>query len=63
MKKKIPYFCYIQGAKQKLEFLEKKGKSMMAIRKIKSFEEDFNIQDFVDEAYDIYKSAHEALMK
>jgi large subunit ribosomal protein L45 len=43
--------------------LEKKGKSMMAIRKIKSFEEDFNIQDFVDEAYDIYKSAHEALMK
>lgn len=36
---------------------------MMSVRKIKSFDEDFNLQDFVEDALDIYKSAHEALMK
>ncbi|KAF4522754.1 hypothetical protein B566_EDAN009299 [Ephemera danica] len=31
----------VKGAKQKLELLEKKSKSMMAVRKIRSFDEDF----------------------
>ncbi|XP_012281436.1 probable 39S ribosomal protein L45, mitochondrial [Orussus abietinus] len=49
------------GAKQKLEFVEKKGKSMLALRKIRSFEEDFDVNIFVEEARDIYIKAHEAL--
>jgi len=36
---------------------------MMAIRKIKSYEDDFKLQDFVEEATDVYKAAHEALVK
>lgn len=46
------------GAKQKFEFLEKKGKSMMAVRKIKSFEEDFDKDEFAVQAQDIYINAH-----
>ncbi|XP_065335235.1 large ribosomal subunit protein mL45 isoform X1 [Cloeon dipterum] len=52
----------VEGAKQKLEFVEKKGKSMMAVRKIKSYDDDFTLQDFVQDATEIYKNAHEALM-
>jgi hypothetical protein len=36
---------------------------MMAIRKIKKYEDDFNMTDFVEEALDVYKSAHEALVE
>lgn len=50
------------GAKQTYEFLEKKSKSMMAIRKIRSFEEDFSPKDFAETAQDIYIRTHEALM-
>ncbi|KAL3289065.1 hypothetical protein HHI36_003507 [Cryptolaemus montrouzieri] len=52
-----------QGAKQKLQFLEKKSKTMMAIRKIRSFEEDFESPQFLKEAEEIYKKMHECLMK
>lgn len=38
-----------------------KGKSMMAIRKIKSFEDTFVLKNFPQEALDIYIKAHEAL--
>lgn len=48
----------VHGAKQKVEFLEKKSKSMMAIRKIRSFEEDFEVSDFVQQAQEIYINAH-----
>ncbi|XP_076039577.1 mitochondrial ribosomal protein L45 isoform X2 [Oratosquilla oratoria] len=51
------------GAMQKFEFLGKKGKSMMAIRKIRQFDEDFDPKEFVEEAQDIYIQAHEALAK
>uniref|UniRef100_A0A0A9YXR4 Large ribosomal subunit protein mL45 n=2 Tax=Lygus hesperus TaxID=30085 RepID=A0A0A9YXR4_LYGHE len=51
-----------QGAKQKLEFVEKKGKSMMALRKIRNFEEDFNYKEFVKVAQDVYIQAHEAMI-
>jgi large subunit ribosomal protein L45 len=51
--------CYLlQGAKQKVEFLEKKSKSMMAVRKIRSFEEDFEASEFTQLAQDIYINAH-----
>ncbi|XP_017035874.1 large ribosomal subunit protein mL45 [Drosophila kikkawai] len=46
------------GAKQKLEFLEKKSKSLMAVRKIRSYEESFSTDDFGAEAQDIYIKAH-----
>ncbi|KAL0818737.1 hypothetical protein ABMA28_008068 [Loxostege sticticalis] len=48
-------------AKQTVELLEKKSKSMMAIRKIKSFEEDFDSKQFAGIAQDIYIKAHESL--
>ncbi|KAK9891091.1 hypothetical protein WA026_013412 [Henosepilachna vigintioctopunctata] len=51
-----------QGAKQKLTFLEKKSKTMMAIRKIKSFEEDFDSPTFLKQAEEIYKKMHECLV-
>jgi large subunit ribosomal protein L45 len=54
-------FVFFQGAKQKFEFLEKKSKSMMSVRKIRSFEDDFNLPDFVEEAREIYIHAHEAM--
>lgn len=50
-----------EGAKQKLQFLEKKSKSYLAIRKIRSYEEDFDTSIFVDTAQEIYIHAHAAL--
>jgi len=50
-----------EGAKQKLKLLEKKSKSMLAIRKIKSFEDDFDAALFAETAQSIYIKAHEAL--
>lgn len=50
-----------EGAKQKVQLLEKKTRSMLAIRKIKSYDEDFDKDTFVDTALEIYKSAHEHL--
>jgi len=50
-------------AKAKFEFLEKKGKSMMAIRKIRAYEEDWEPPEFSEQAQDIYIKAHEALCK
>lgn len=49
--------------KAKLEFLEKKGKSMMAIRKIRSYEEDFEPPEFAEKAQEIYLKAHETMVR
>lgn len=54
---------WFQGAKQKLEYIEKKSKSMMALRKIRSFEDEFEFDDFLKEAQDIYIAAHLAMIK
>nr|CAD7414412.1 unnamed protein product [Timema cristinae] len=51
------------GAKQKIEFVEKKSKSMMAVRKIRSFDEDFEPRDFVESAQEIYINAHNCLVR
>ncbi|PSN42013.1 putative 39S ribosomal protein L45 [Blattella germanica] len=53
----------MKGAKQRMELIEKKSKSMMAIRKIKSFDEDFEVRDFVDQAQDIYEIMHNCVNK
>ncbi|GAB0088615.1 Probable 39S ribosomal protein L45, mitochondrial [Sergentomyia squamirostris] len=50
------------GAKQKFEFLEKKSKSMMALRKIRNFEEDFDPPVFCEEAQKIYTQVHELMV-
>lgn len=47
------------GAKQKLEFLEKKSKSMMAVRKIRNFDEDFEPPEFSKLAQNVYIKVHE----
>lgn len=52
-----------EGAKQTWELVEKKGKSMWAIRKVRSYDEDFEIADFLIAAQDIYIKAHEAMTK
>lgn len=48
-------------AKQAVQLLEKKSKSMMAVRKIKSFEENFDTKEFAVKAQQIYIKAHNAL--
>ncbi|XP_045460348.1 probable 39S ribosomal protein L45, mitochondrial [Harmonia axyridis] len=52
-----------QGAKQKLQFLEKKSKTMMAIRKVRQFEEDFETPKFLKQVEEIYKKMHECMAK
>lgn len=49
------------GAKQKVEFVQKKGSSMMAVRKMRNYEEDLNLKEFAEEAREIYIKAHESL--
>lgn len=51
------------GAKQKIEFLEKKSKSMLAIRKIRNYEEDFDSDIFPSIAQDIYIAGHDMMAK
>lgn len=36
---------------------------MIAIRRIRSFDDDFEISDFIKEAQEIYLKAHELLVK
>uniref|UniRef100_A0A2P2HZI2 Large ribosomal subunit protein mL45 n=1 Tax=Hirondellea gigas TaxID=1518452 RepID=A0A2P2HZI2_9CRUS len=49
------------GAKQKLEWVTKKGRSYLAVRKIQGFDEDFDIKVFVPEAQETYIKAIKAL--
>ena len=56
-------FVFLQGASQKFELLNKKGKSFLQVRKIKEFDEDFSVKTFPDEAQDLYIRAHELLQK
>lgn len=49
-------------AKEKLQFLEKKGKSMMAVRKIRSFDEEFEPPEFALQAQETYRLAHEKMV-
>lgn len=51
-----------QGAKQTLQFLEKKTKTMMSIRKIRTYDEDFDVKEFCKNMEAIYLKSHECLM-
>ncbi|XP_030371700.1 probable 39S ribosomal protein L45, mitochondrial [Scaptodrosophila lebanonensis] len=46
------------GAKQKFEFLEKKSKSLMAVRKIRTYDESFSTDEFGAHAQEVYIAAH-----
>ena len=48
---------------QRFERIGKKGKSMVAVRKIRRFDEDFNLHAFADKAQGLYVQAHEAINK
>lgn len=50
-----------QGAKQRFTELEKKGKSLLQVRKIRQFEENFDSKEFPDKALEIYVEAHKLL--
>lgn len=52
-----------EGAKERMSLVTGKGKSLMATRKLKKYDEDFSNQGFIDLAQDIYIKAHEALAK
>ncbi|XP_034944563.1 probable 39S ribosomal protein L45, mitochondrial [Chelonus insularis] len=51
------------GAKQRASFMRKKGTSYMAVRKIRSFDDDFTLEEFETEAEEIYIKAHKAIAK
>ncbi|ESO10831.1 hypothetical protein HELRODRAFT_72310, partial [Helobdella robusta] len=52
-----------KGAKQRLTELEMKGKSFLQLRKIKPYEENFDIKVFAEKSLDIYKEAMKLLEK
>ena len=49
------------GAKQNMEFLMKKTKSYREYRKIRKYEEEFDANEFPEQALEIYKTAHTLL--
>lgn len=53
----------IGGQKQNIDFIGKKSASMMAIRKIRQYEDDFKPAIFAKTAQDLYIKAHGALME
>jgi hypothetical protein len=54
----------LQGAKQKLELLKKKTTSWRNVKKIRSYDPDFELYpDFIDLAQDIYVKSYESLVR
>ena len=51
----------LEGAKQLADKGKGKGKTMMSVRKIRKYEDDFDVRKFVDTATEIYIAAHRAL--
>merc|ERR1711864_29521 len=50
-----------EKAVQIADAVKGKGKSMMSVRKIRKYEEDFDPKEWVEEAQEIYLNAHRAL--
>lgn len=46
-----------------MEYIGKKSKSMMAVRKIRQYEDDFDYKEFGEEALQIYIKLHNSLSK
>ncbi|GAU88011.1 hypothetical protein RvY_00784 [Ramazzottius varieornatus] len=52
-----------EGMKERYNVLQKKGRTMLGLRKIRRFEEEFDAGDFALVAQDIYIDAHNLLVK
>lgn len=50
-----------QGAVQRMRRLEKRGRSYMHLRKVRSFEDEFDLVEFAEHAQELYVEAHKAL--
>ena len=57
------HFFSTQGASNKVSAVTGKGKTFMAVRKIRQFEENFDPKEFGETAQDIYIKAHKAMAK
>ncbi|CAG2101693.1 unnamed protein product [Medioppia subpectinata] len=49
------------GAKQRYDAVTKKGRSFLALRKIRTYDDDLDVPTFAQQALDIYIKAHRAL--
>ena len=52
-----------EGLKERYNVLEKKGRTVLGLRKIRRFEEEFDAGDFALTAQDIYIEAHDLLVQ
>ncbi|TRY69498.1 hypothetical protein TCAL_04664, partial [Tigriopus californicus] len=52
-----------QGAKDSALVVQRKGKTLLATRKLRRFEEDFDPRQFAEASQEIYIQAHEALAR
>ncbi|XP_066588085.1 large ribosomal subunit protein mL45-like, partial [Prorops nasuta] len=50
-----------KGAKDNIMFIQEKTKSLLTVKKIKTFDENFKASEFAYEALDVYIKAHSAL--
>ena len=55
------FLFFFQGVKQKYTELEKKGKSLLELRKVRKYEEGFSTKEFAQQALDIIIEAQELL--
>lgn len=53
----------LKGVKQKYTELEKKGKSLLELRKVRKFEDDFDTKEFAQQTLDVVVEAQELLQK
>ena len=53
----------LQGVKTKYKEFEKKGKSLLELRKVRQFEDDFDTKEFARQAQDIVIEAQELLQE
>jgi len=55
-------FVTKEGVKQKFTWAGKKGQNVWAMRILRKFDDDFEVEDFLVEAQDVYMKAHTAMM-
>ncbi|CAG2179798.1 unnamed protein product [Oppiella nova] len=49
------------GARQRWDIVSKKGRSMLALRKVRTYEDELDLPTFAEHALDVYIKAHTAL--
>ena len=61
IQKNILSTFFPQGAKQRTLVAQRKTKTLLAVRKIRKYDEAFDPRTFVEEAQDVYIQAHKLL--